>query len=372
MMSPTILVIDDSPTVRMGLKATFLDVGIKVEIAAGLAEAEAQLDRSPFALVVLDLHLADGESFPLLRRLTTGHFAKPTPVIMISGSEKLEARLDALALGADFIAKPCDPRFIVDRAAVLAGLELPDRPATRPSRVLVIDDSATYGNAVAVELRRGGHDVVLATTAAEGLKYLSLQKPDRALIDVFLPDADGIDVARRVREMSGARDLPILLLTGRESATTRKRAAEAGVTAFLTKDSPLSTLGAWVLRPLPSFSSRGLLGAFAGSGPSESGTFPVDPMGPLPGLIARNTHERLFERVVAASGLSIVLGGSTLKLALRRSGADPEHLTPEGLARSLAQIEKTLSTFLPADAVSARMSSIVQLAQEPGHALSAK
>jgi len=370
MINPTILVVDDSPTVRMGLKATFVNVGIKVEIAAGLLEAETQLDRSPFALVVLDLHLPDGETWPLLRRVTSGHFGKPTPVIMISGSEKIDARLDALMLGADFIAKPCDPRFIIDRAATLAGLELKERSGTRPCRVLVVDDSATYGNAVAVELRRGGHDVVLAATAAEGLKYLSLQKPDRVLIDVFLPDADGIDVARRVREMPGARELPLLLLTGRESSTTRKRAAEAGVTAFLTKDSPLSVLGAWVLRPQSSFSSRGL--APGGSGPNESGTYTIANPTPVPGALGRVMREELFERLVAASGLSTVLGSSTLKLALRRSGADPEQLTPESLARSLAQIEKTLSTFLPADAVSARMSSIAHLAQEPGHALTAK
>ncbi|HET7542043.1 MAG TPA: response regulator, partial [Polyangiaceae bacterium] len=339
MINPTILVIDDSPTVRMGLKATFLEVGIKVEIAAGLAEAEAQLDRSSFALVVLDRHLPDGETLPLLRRLTTGHFGKPTPVIMISGSDKIEARLDALALGADFIAKPCDPRFIVDRAAALATLELSERTGARPCRVLVIDDSATYGNAVAVELRRGGHDVVLAATAAEGLRYLSLQKPDRVVIDVFLPDADGIELARRVRELSGARELPLLLLTGRESSTTRKRAADAGVTAFLTKDSPLSVLGAWVLRPLSSFSSRGLPAGGVASDSSESGTRPVALASSLPGGGGRGSHDELFERVVAASGLSTVLGSSTLKLALRRSGADPEHLTPESLARALEQIE---------------------------------
>lgn len=349
----SILVVDDSLTIRMGLERTLLREGFHVELASARAEAEALLARAPFALVILDLNLADGSSMPLLRRLNSGHYRRQIPGLVISGSEGIDVRLEALSAGADFIAKPYDGAFLVDRVRSLCGA-IHVSHEERPRRVLVIDDSAAYGNAVAHELRRAGHDVILAATAGEGLRYLALQRPERVLLDVFLPDADGIDVARRIRELPAGRDLPLLLLTGRESANTRKRASQAGVTAFLTKDTPLSALAAWVWRPAPSNfegpPSSGVLRAVADAAPRGA----------------------LFDSVVASSGLSVVLGRSALALAMRRAGVEPEQLTPEALALALDQIEKTLSTFLPPDVVGARISSIARLARERSHAVITK
>jgi hypothetical protein len=76
--------------------------------------------------------------------------------------------------------------------------------------------------------------------------------------------------------------------------------------------------------------------------------------------------------VVAASGLSLVLGRSTLGLAVRRAGADPELLTPKSLARSLEHIEKTLYTFLPPEAVAARISAIAELSEEKSHVIASR
>ena len=348
----------------MALRRVFLEDGFEVELAAGIAEAEALLARSPFTVVVLDRQLPDGDSITLLHKLTSGHYARPIPVLMLSGAETLEARLDALRFGGDFVAKPYDEGFVLSRVRMLAGLPAAERSGGRPCRVLVIDDSATYGNAVVGELRSRGHDVVLAATAADGLRYLTLQQPERVLVDVFLPDADGIDIARRVRDLSSASELPVLLLTGRESATTRKRALQAGVTAFLTKDSPLAVVGAWVWQPTRS----GLEGPNHAGPPS--GTVERTPLprrSPRPSIA-----DGLFDRLVASSGLSLVLGRSVLGLALHRCGVEPDRLTSEGLTHCLEQIEKTLNTFLPADNVGKRMSSIAQLARENRHAVTAK
>jgi DNA-binding response OmpR family regulator len=355
MTRPTILVVADGLAVRVGLKSTLFGGGFQVELAGGIGEAETLLARSPFALVLVDLERSEPESLRFVRRLTSGHYGRPIAALVTSAAERLEARLEALRLEADFVAKPYDAGFLLDRARALTGLPIADVPGERPCRVLVIDDSATYGNAVTLELRRGGHDVVLATTASEGLKYLSLQKPQCVLLDVFLPDGDGIDIARRIREMPGRRELPLLLLTGRESATTRKRAAQAGVTAFLTKDSPLWAVAAWVWRPtqhsLQIAVQSGVYGTVAGPASPHAGDAAAAP-------------SDLFDQLLVASGLSPVLGRSTLELALRRSGAERVGLTRQSLARSLAQIEKTLSTFLPPEVVGARMSVIAKLAQE--------
>ena len=89
-------------------------------------------------------------------------------------------------------------------------------------------------------------------------------------------------------------------------------------------------------------------------------------------LSASSGEHDLFARVVAASGLSLVLGRSTLGLALRRAGADPELLTRKSLARSLDQIEKTLYTFLPPEAVAARISAIAELSEDKSHVIASR
>ncbi|MFZ5889514.1 MAG: response regulator [Myxococcota bacterium] len=353
-----VLIVSDIPATARALRNSLAGAGFDAVVVPGFGEARAALVRSSFGLVVLDVEEPISAQFVTL--LTSGHYGSRIATIVLSALEKLDARLEILSLGADFIMKPADPLFIANRARVLVGMAV-HLAAERSRRVLLIDDSVTYGNAVAFELRKSGHDVVLATTAAEGIKYLSLQMPERVLVDVFLPDADGIDVARRIREMPDGRELPLLLLTGRESGTTRKRASQAGVTAFITKDSRLSVIAAWVWRPtqagLDAASQSGTYGAVAISAPPSSQS---------------SKHNDLFERVVAASGLSLVLGRSTLALALRRSGTRPDELTPGSLSLALEQIEKTLSTFLPPEAVGGRMSSIAELAQEGSDVVVAK
>jgi DNA-binding response OmpR family regulator len=342
---PTLLVVDDSLTVRMSLRDALVR-HFRIEHASSRSEAEELLARTSVALVVLDLQLMDGDSTPLLRQLLSSHFGRPIPVLVLSGNDALATRLEALRLGADFVAKPYDPRLILERAQLLLGL--PTTPARhKPGRVLIVDDSSTYAHALAVELRKDGHDVVLASNGAEGMKYLSLQRPDQVLLDVFLPDVDGVELAQRVRSLPSARELPLLMLTGRENTTVRRRASQAGVTHFMTKEASLSSIRGWVAQPFKSALAAGS----ATADPATSRVAPKD----------------LFERVLAATGLSKVLGKSALELALRRAGTEPDALTPAALSQALEQIERLLTTFLPASEVQSRMTSIAQIAQEPSN-----
>jgi DNA-binding response OmpR family regulator len=131
----TILVVDDSLTVRVGLERTLVHEGFHVQLAASNTEAETRLAGAAFALVILDVHLGDGSSLPLLRRLTSGHYGRRIRSLVISGSEGIAARLDALSNGDDFVAKPYDSSFIADRVRSLCGLpQLEQRTACRAHR----------------------------------------------------------------------------------------------------------------------------------------------------------------------------------------------------------------------------------------------
>ena len=82
--------------------------------------------------------------------------------------------------------------------------------ATPTSRVLVVDDEHQILRALRVILREAGFDVVQAATAEEALDRAAVRPPQAAIVDLVLPDGDGIEVTRRLREWS---EMPILVLS---------------------------------------------------------------------------------------------------------------------------------------------------------------
>jgi two-component system KDP operon response regulator KdpE len=103
---------------------------------------------------------------------------------------------------------------------------------TARPRVLVCDDEPQILRALRITLRDAGFDVLAATTATEALDVAALQAPDAAILDLVLPDGDGIDVTRQLREWSA---LPILVLSAVGEEESKVRALEAGADDYVTK-----------------------------------------------------------------------------------------------------------------------------------------
>jgi DNA-binding response OmpR family regulator len=323
------------------LSAALSDAGYSALCASTLKELEALIERNACELVVCDSELLAHDCSALVRRLRERLGERAAPVVILSEERDMERRLDALRAGAmDYLVKPIDVTLLM---RVSRGQRSADQLGG-PSRVLVVDDSTTYGQALADELSLDGHDVVLAVSVAEARAYLAWQRPDLALLDVFLPDGDGVELAKSMRASESTRELPILLLTGRESTNVRQRAAEAQVSGFAAKDTPLAEL-------------RKSVAALKASGRARP--FKAPPVEPR-----AVSGRELFLRVVAASGLSEVLGRSTLELALKRAGIETALLTPENLRAALPHVEQALVTFLPPGEARARLAAVAALATE--------
>jgi DNA-binding response OmpR family regulator len=102
-----------------------------------------------------------------------------------------------------------------------------DRP-----RVLVCDDEPQILRALRITLRDDGFDVIPAATAAEALDAAALRALDAAILDLVLPDGDGIEVTRRLREWSA---MPIIVLSAVGEEDQKVRALEAGADDYVTK-----------------------------------------------------------------------------------------------------------------------------------------
>jgi two-component system KDP operon response regulator KdpE len=99
-------------------------------------------------------------------------------------------------------------------------------------RVLVVDDELQIVRALRVVLREAGFEMVAAQTASEALDRAAVRPPQAAIVDLVLPDGDGIEVTRRLREWS---EMPIIVLSAIGEEEQKVRALEAGADDYVTK-----------------------------------------------------------------------------------------------------------------------------------------
>ncbi len=99
-------------------------------------------------------------------------------------------------------------------------------------KVLVVDDEQQILRALRVILREAGFEALPAATGEEALDLAALQRPDAAIIDLLLPDIDGVELARRLREWT---DMPLIVLSAVGEEDAKVRALAAGADVYVTK-----------------------------------------------------------------------------------------------------------------------------------------
>jgi OmpR family response regulator RpaB len=100
------------------------------------------------------------------------------------------------------------------------------------SHILMVDDDVDLNALVTEYLARFGHRLVTATTAARGMAELRRERPDLVILDIMLPDTDGLSLCREIRSES---DVPIIMLTARGEVADRVLGLELGADDYLSK-----------------------------------------------------------------------------------------------------------------------------------------
>src|SRR5262245_30684309 len=103
---------------------------------------------------------------------------------------------------------------------------------TRAALILLVDDETSIQRAVEPLLRSRGYDVQVARTAREAKEAFTRYRPDLLILDLGLPDTDGLDVCRWIRDRS---EIPILVLSARGAERDKVKALDEGADDFVTK-----------------------------------------------------------------------------------------------------------------------------------------
>jgi two-component system KDP operon response regulator KdpE len=121
------------------------------------------------------------------------------------------------------------------------------------AHVLVIDDDPSLLRALRLGLEAGGHDVVTAVDGEHGISHVALKDPDVVVLDIGLPDVDGLVVAQRIRQWS---DVPIIILSATGAEDRKIEALNGGADDYVTKPFSMGELEARIRAVLRSRATK--------------------------------------------------------------------------------------------------------------------
>ncbi len=238
-----ILVVDDEPDIANLISRYLERGGYKVIVANNGTQAFRMAQVEQPDLITLDVKLPDVDGFTVLEWLKHEPATASIPVIMLS---MLADESRGKLLGAvDFVSKPTQEKGLLERVAKAMA-------QGRPKVVLVADDEVDIRHLLAGYLRRAGYRVLEAGNGLEVLELVSKESPGLVLMDIRMPEMDGITALKELRANESTRDLPVVIMTAspgaiEESGTT---VDALGVSGLLGKPFTAEELASAILRGL--------------------------------------------------------------------------------------------------------------------------
>jgi CheY-like chemotaxis protein len=259
---PFVLIVEDDPTFATILLDAAHEAGLKGVVSTAGAGTLAMARKLQPTAITLDLGLADIDGFVLLDLLKHDPDTKQLPIHVISGVDRSHAVLDMGALGVT--DKPAERTELVRVFKSLlkqAEGQKPRRrrkspetpPVTRPmpelagARVLIVDDDIRNIFSLTSVLESHDVEVLHAESGRDGILILE-QTPgvDVALIDIMMPDMDGYEAMRQIRQRPELADLPLVAVTAKAMKGDRQKCLDAGASDYIAKPVDIELLLALV------------------------------------------------------------------------------------------------------------------------------
>jgi PAS domain S-box-containing protein len=250
-----VLVVDDNATNRRILEEVLTQWRMQPTAVASARAALEEMEaagraRKPYPLVLLDASMPIMDGFDLAAKIQQSPRLAGASIMMLSSGARPGDRARCFELGISaYLTKPVKQSDLMDTivgvfASRAAGRK--DRPRTsaprppkgeRRLRVLVAEDNAVNQQVAVGMLERAGHVARVAANGREALALLEREEFDVVLMDVQMPELDGLETTTAIRERERATGghLPIVALTAHAMKGDAERCLEAGMDAYLAK-----------------------------------------------------------------------------------------------------------------------------------------
>lgn len=248
-----ILVVEDSETQALRFRNLLEEAGFEVDSAARAEVALDKMNRKLPDLVITDYHLPDVNGDELCRRIRMNVNTRGIPILMLTSDEDTQAEQQGLESGADdYVWKSTADEILLIRVQTLLkkshvhAVVEQDEVQFITSRILLVDDSPTYQEYIAMELQRAGYQVDSAVTGKDALERLALQSYDGVVLDMILPDMNGAEMCRHFVAANRTMDhgFVLLMLTGGEDPDEMNSVLAAGADDVVGKSKDIRIIKA--------------------------------------------------------------------------------------------------------------------------------
>ena len=265
-----LLVVEDNAAERLSIQELLAHDDIDIVTADSGEAALVALKSESCDCVVLDLRLPDMSGFEVLDRIAKNDEWRDLPVVVFTGRElSSDEELQLHSFARSVVVKGVEsPERLLDETSLFLHRVVADLPSGKQQMldrlhqsdealvgktVLVVDDDVRNIFALSSVLERRGMRVLTAATGREAITTLeSTPGLAIALLDIMMPEMDGYETIRAIRQNPSFRRMPIIALTAKAMKGDREKCLEAGATDYLAKpvntEQLLSALRMWLHR----------------------------------------------------------------------------------------------------------------------------
>ncbi|WP_100897895.1 response regulator [Nostoc flagelliforme] len=245
-----VLIVEDSVAAADQITRYFSEMGMQPIIYPKGEGALEEVLRLQPALVILDLQLPNLSGWDVLNQLKSNPKTKDIPVIIIS---VVDERSKGLTQGAfEYLIKPITRAQLqgtINKLQHSAHSESPmvlSKAALKPPLILLAEDNQANIDTMSGYLEGRGYHLILANNGQQAIDLVKVQRPDLIVMDIQMPEMDGLEAMRRIRDDRQFVDIPMIALTALAMPGDRETCLAAGANEYLTKPVKLKQLVATI------------------------------------------------------------------------------------------------------------------------------
>jgi len=226
----TVFLLEDDEELASDLTSQLEHHGYQARVFHNASDLRRAAEKTPPAALILDIILPDGE-LAGIEALDDILRACSSPAIVLSRRDDLVSRLQAVRAGAHgYFSKPLDITRIVEALDKMTAAKEND-----PYRILIVDDDRALAEFYKLLLEKAGMIVEIVTHPLRVMEPLFEFRPDLILMDINMPDCNGIELASVIRQKEDFFRIPIVFLTSESTYGRRLLALQSGGDDFLAK-----------------------------------------------------------------------------------------------------------------------------------------
>ena len=228
-LSPLVLVVDDDPRSRDLITHYLEESGYRaICTSTGVDAVRLAREQKPDA-ITLDLILPDREGLLVLAELKSDPETRRIPVVVVSITERSEL---GFSLGAEeWLVKP------VQQDVFLRALDAATAAASSTGKrtILVVDDDPGAVEYLSELVRQRGCEVLSASNGRDGVALALRHQPDAIILDLAMPEMNGFEAVKALRDHSRTRNTPILIVTAMDLTLVERQRLQSSVQGIVTK-----------------------------------------------------------------------------------------------------------------------------------------